>query len=492
MLIVSWVGSSSMRSLLRKVFAFGLSAKRVFFCVMLAATLHVATEIVDLYRGSSYARRVPVVTTTVFDDVDLSTERSTAAHVLTRILEADGVLNASSWGRAIARHAVSLEPGYLALCMAQLRRESNFLATDPETLITWAMPAFLQAFGFHLPFRTVGPLQIGSRRFQELVERRLGRSVEGERELIHLAHDLDVAVAASLDHLDRLVREYRPLRDLGGFANRRGRMGLQEPEGPHHPDLWNAEEREDRRVVALFQKMVSDLADEPLVLDGVFGERTRSVAAELAALDTSFDRQRYLQDLVYDATLLTSHERWWGPAFSRVRSAWESIYGPCEVDGITPRLAHDPWLAFVVADHNAGLGACRIAATQHMLNALFESGLAVDGIPGPRTVRACIDALPHVTFEVREREELARQLASPRDRRTALKRVRLELMRVYAYRLGEVPPEALVPDRHYGSTSQELKGIGRMSTRAYVIGSVRFFESYLVRVHAGMRGAGGN
>ena len=167
-----------------------------------------------------------------------------------------------------------------------------------------------------------------------------------------------------------------------------------------------------------------------------------------------------------------------------LRGLWESRFGRggAGTGAVAPTLTHDPQVAFILADFNAGFAACRIAAPQVALNAVDGAGLAVDGKMGPKTREAMFTFFEGHVRRERDRKELRQLVEEGRKRLWVIKhtgRLARDIIRRTEHR---DLPQALVPDLSYESTSQTLKGIGRTSVARYAAASARFFEGYYRRL----------
>lgn len=373
---------------------------------------------------------------------------------LARVLAEDGVPEPARWAAAIVRASPSEDLGYLALVTAQIRRESRFLAPDLEWLYQQLVPDLVHELGIGDPVRTIGPMQVQRWRLQDHFEQAFGRRLD-RHTVGELAVDVEAGVAACVAVLDRLVVGYVPDRRLTGWVQSAGPAGLTAAMPVLARD-WAGVLPAERAVEALRQKLLSDLAAQPLALDGVVGDRTRDLLAARP-------------DLADDTTL---------------RARWRERHGVEPPARLRPRLTHGPRVAFVLADFHAGAGASRVAALQALLNDLFACGLATDGKWGPQT-RAALPAL----FAAGVRDEAQRRdyealLASGRKTPWLREQALALARRLFRERHGVEPPDALVPDLWFDGTAQQLKGLGRISVEGYVAGSAAFFEDYLRRLMA--------
>lgn len=383
---------------------------------------------------------------------DLTAKQQPLVSALSRILDEDGVPEAERWATAIVRSAPTGDLGYLALVTAQIRRESHFLAPDLEWLYQGLVPDLVHELGVTDPIRTLGPMQVQSWRLADFFANARGEQLDAHS-VKALAADIETGVAACVAVLDRIVVEYAPDRRLRGWAYSVGEAGLN----PDHIVLardFTGTVAPERRSEALRQKLLSDLTASPLALDGLPGERTQALLLRHP-------------DLV---------------AVPELRARWRARFGRIAPAAIAPRIAHDPGLAFVLADFHSGPGSSRTAALQALLNDLFATQLACDGKWGPSTRAEVWHLLAHCVPEEPQRLEFVDLLASGhkmpwvRDQFLAMAR------QLWRERHGSEAPAALVPDLWFSGLAQDLKGLGRISVEGYVAGSVAFYEDYLRRL----------
>ena len=382
----------------------------------------------------------------------LTARQQPLVSALTRLLDDDGVPAAERWATAIVLASPTDDLGYLALVTAQIRRESHFLAPDLEWLYQGLVPDLVHELGVTDPIRTIGPMQVQSWRLADFFAK-----ARGERLSAHtvksLAADVETGVAACVAVLDRIVVEYAPDRRLRGWVHAAGAPGLQ-AHGPVLARDFQGLLPAGRHTEALRQKLLSDLTGEPLALDGVSGERTTALLARHPGL----------------GSLTELHRR------------WAERFGASAPATLVPRLAHDPTLAFVLADFHSGPGASRTAALQALLNDLFGTDLATDGKWGPRTRGEVWRLLARCVPDEAERLEYVELLTSGHKMPWLRDRLLAMAARQWRAAHGTEAPAALVPDLWFGGVTQELKGLGRISVEGYVAGSVAFYEDYLRRL----------
>jgi hypothetical protein len=408
---------------------------------------HLVDKAVQAIRAMPAARRPAAP-----DLAPLTASQQPLVSALTRVLDEDGVPQAERWASAIVRASPTDDLGYLALVTAQIRRESRFLAPDLEWLYQQLVPDLVHDLGVTDPLRTIGPMQVQRWRLQDYFEQAQGRRLDTHT-VKDMAVDIEAGVAACTAVLDRIVVDYFPDRRLRGWVHTPGPLGVM-PQPPTLARDWCGLLAPERPYEALRQKLLSDLTAEPLALDGVPGERTRQLLAARP-------------ELAGEAAL---------------RAAWRARYGSDAPPRITPRISHEPRLAFVLADFHSGVGACRVAALQALLIDLFGVELACDGKWGPRT-RAEVARLfglmvPHEERRLEFVELLTTGHKTPwlRDQALAMARI------LFRQRHGIEAPDALVPDLWFDSLPQTLKGLGRISVEGYVAGSTAFYEDYLRRL----------
>ena len=438
----------------------------------LYGTLHLAsTAYYGLRSGPSTAHPRP--------ETPLPAASQPVASALTRILAEDGVRDAERWAEAIVRASPTDDLGYVALVAAQIRRESHFLSSDLEWLFQRLVPDLVHEMGVPDPVNTVGPMQVQRWSLRGIFERTAGRELDFH-DVKELAYNLETGVAACVAHLDPIVTDYYPDRHLSGWKDSYGPVGLTPA---HHGVLgaeWAGTLAPERATRALFQKMLSDLTGSPLALDGLLGEHTREVAELLAARMEPARGADYVADLARDIESPAGFAS--SPTCTVVRTLWSEAFGTPPPSGIDPRIAHDPRLAFVCADFNAGRDSARIAALQALMNDLLGTGLTVDGKSGPLTRAAMTELFTrHVTDPERRADFL--DLLERGDKPRWVREKALDLARdLWRAKHGAEPPAALVPDLWHGGFAQELKGIGRINVEGYVTGSIAVYEDYYLRL----------
>ena len=395
-------------------------------------------------RGLRRAQRPPVPAR------PLTSAQQPLVSALCRILDEDGVPEPERWANAIVLASPTQDLGYLALVTAQIRRESKFLVPDLEWLFRQLVPELVHELGVPDPIHTIGPMQVQRWRLQQLFERARGERLDvGEVE--SMACDLETGVAACVAVLDRIVVDYLPDRRVRGWVDAVGPEGLLPAAVTTARDFQAASP--ERRRLALRQKLLSDLTATPLALDGIAGSDTEAL----------LQRSGYRDD-------------------ADLRSSWQVSFATVPPDGIAPRIAHQPQLAFALADFNAGPGSCRTAALQALLDDLLGSGLRCDGKLGPLTRAAMRQLFAEQVGDEARRQQLLDLLDHGHKPVWVREQALALAQELWRARHGQEPPAALVPDLWFGGTAQQLKGIGRISVEGYVAGSVAFFEDYLRRL----------
>lgn len=398
------------------------------------------------YAWRGFSRPAPFVAAAA-----LSSSQQRTVSALTRLLYEDGLAEPERWASAIVRSSPTDDLGYIALVTAQIRRESHFLAPDLEWIYKAVIPELAHELGLPDPIWTIGPMQVQRRTLEATFERSLGRPLE-PGELDQRAYDLESGVAACVAILDRIVVEYIPDRALRGWVHNVGAESLFTDVVTLASD-WNEELPEGRYRLALEQKMLSDLMGVPLALDGVDGPSTREVQSLFGAISQA--------DL---------------------RGEWERRFGGSAPTSIRPHLTHEPRVAFIIADFNAGPGACRVAALQSVLNDLLGTEMVRDGLNGPDTRAAVRLMFERSELDESRRDDFLALIDKGHKRRWVMQQALQIAHRSYRAKNETDAPKALVPDRSYDSTSQRVKGIDRTSVEVYTADSAAFFESYLRRL----------
>ena len=438
----------------------------VIGCALYGAA-HLASAAYDLVAGRPAAQAHQIARRRSW-----TPEEQRCISALTRLLDEEGVSQALRWAEAIVSASPSMDPAYLALVTAQIRRESRFLATDLEWLVDRVTPQLLHDLGMPETSTTIGPMQVQSWRLRTIFERSLGRTLD-DAQVKELARDVEAGVAACVAVLDPIVLDYAPARQLESATLLRGpRMAGADP--VRLASTWRSDRREERARIARIQRLASDLLARPLAVDGVMGERSREALALLAMRlpesERSSFREHRLPELIA-ATPDSQGER-------LLVAAWEKEFDAPAPRRVEPGIAHDPRVAFILADFNSGRGSCRVAALQALLADLYDSSLVLDGKFGARTAAALRRLFAEHVESPARRADFDRLLEQG-SKLTWIREQGLAIAaRVWEARNGRAAPRALVPDFWHGGFKQELKGIGRISVEGYVSGSVAFFEDY--------------
>ncbi len=400
----------------------------------------------------------------------LAPEQERVVSALARILSEDGVGEAGRWAQAIVRAAPTTDLGYVALVAAQIRRESHFLAADLEWLFRQLVPDLAHELGMPDPINTIGPMQVQRWTLGDVFTRALGRRVTAH-EVKGLAADVEVGVAACVAVLDAIVADHIPDRTPRGWATSSGPTGMEAPEERVLARDWLGALPAERPRLAVLQKLLSDLTRTPLALDGVIGEETRRAAHAVAARLDGEDRARLLVEPLDG-----------GWVSATVHSLWEHEHGVRAPRSITPRLAHDPRVAFVFADFNTGRGACRTAALQYLMRDVLAVDLAVDGKRGPKTEAAMRRLFAEFEPDARRRDDFLALVDLGHKRAWVSEQAFAIAAGLWRTRRGAEPPSRLIPDLWHDGMAQQIKGIGRVSVEGYVAGSTAVFEDYLARL----------
>lgn len=402
----------------------------------------------------------------------LRADQQRMAHALGELLREDGVAEARRWAEAIVAFAPAADAGTIALVTAQIRRESHFLERDLEWLFRRAVPDLLHDLGVPDPIRTIGPMQIAHGLLRELIRATDGVELE-DHELKVEAYTLETGVRYCALYLAGLMRQYLADGPPGGFIDHLG-----------EPPPTTADPIDGPTHLAAVQKMLSDLTGTPLVLDGQPGPRTLALAQQFAMTwDPAGALGPTLEDDLRRIATADPGDPSATALGAALTGAWRSRFGHRPPTSWPITYTHDPRLAFVFSDFNAGRGAARVAALQATLAALDGAPLAADGKPGPRTRSAMQCFVARLAdLPARQRADLIDLIATGRKPRFVLARVTSLARRAFQDRFGNAPAALRVPDLHHSGLAQSLKGIGRISVADYVAGSAFFFEQYYLRL----------
>lgn len=381
----------------------------------------------------------------------LTAEQQPLVSALARLLDEDGVAQPVRWATAIVKSSPTTDLGYIALVTAQIRRESHFLAPDLEWLYQRVVPELVHSLGVEDPIRTIGPMQVQRWRLHDHFEQVLGQDLD-KQNVRELSLGIETGVAACVAVLDEIVVDYVPDRRLFGWTFEPGPDGLRAETVVMATDFETIDA--DVREEALRQKLLSDLAGQPLALDGKRGPKTEA--------------------------LLAQHPEW--RETTSLRAAWQERFASEAPEAIPPRITHDPRLAFVLADFNSGASASRLAALQALANKLLDTAIACDGKWGPVTKTHVEQLLPVVVADEDQRTDFAALLASGSKPHWLRRRLLALSRQAYRNRTGRHAPDALVPNLWFDSPAQRLKGLGKISVAGYVAGSAAFYEDYLNRL----------
>ncbi|MFT7617116.1 MAG: hypothetical protein ACI97A_000750 [Planctomycetota bacterium] len=399
---------------------------------------------------------------------------------IAEVLSEDKIPEAELWAAAIGRHIPTDDVGYASLVMAQIRRESHFNAPDLEWLYDHVVPDLLHDSGLvRNQVNTVGPMQINRNQLLRLM-RKNGEDIdypEGPA-FSKLVTEIDTGVRYAVQYLDKIVLDYIPARQIGGWSDFVGHRGYGLEGEVNQPIPSDMAEFRDRERIASYQKMVSDLAGSPLVLDGVIGDNTYRVSKQLALNWPKMKRQEMLAALAFG----DDQRRMSDTCFDLVAQRWQSVFGSEVRRVLYPRISHDPRLVFILADFNAGVGSCRIAALQQMLNVLHQANLDVDGKYGPNTLAAIRSYVTDAQIAATQKRGFLRLIESQSKLNWVRAAVTKRLQQEWQDRFGMQPPLELCPEIWTEHFNQQKRRIQRLSTWDYVSASTRFFENYHLRL----------
>lgn len=381
----------------------------------------------------------------------LSSEQQPLVSALARLLDEDGVQRPVRWATAIVKSSPTTDLGYLALVTAQIRRESRFLAPDLEWLYQRVVPDLVHSLGVEDPIRTIGPMQVQRWRLHDHFEQVLGTELN-QRNVRELSLGIETGVAACVAVLDDIVLEYVPDRRLFGWTFEPGPDGLRTEAQVLATDF--AAPTAAVREEALRQKLLSDLTGQPLALDGKRGPKTTAV--------------------------LERHPEW--RELDDLQAAWQERFAQAPPPAIPPRITHDPRLALVLADFHSGNGSSRLTALQALANHLLTASMRCDGKWGPITKAHLEQLVVVLVADPDKRADFKALLASGNKRRWLQRRLLTLARQRYLEQTGKHAPDALVPNLWFDSTTQRIKGLGKISVAGYVAGSASFYEDYLHRL----------
>ena len=479
---------SRIRNVLRCVIVWIRWPWRIVYLACILYTLSHLADVLYYWSGTSFTTRMAHGESALKQILDLPPNRLRLAAVISDILHEDGIVEAKIWSLAIARHVPTDEPGYVALVMAQIRRESRFNAPDLEWLYDHLVPDLLHDKDIvKNRVNTVGPMQINRNQLLALMHKRNENKTvtiaEGPA-FTKLVSDIDLGVKYAVIYLDEIVLDYIPNRKLYGWYDYIGHQGMFLKNEVNQPPTSDRELFHLYETVAAYQKMLSDLSHKPLALDGMLGNRTLQSARSFAMRLPSEDRKRMLEALSDEYSGIEDVETMLkDDSFRLVCKYWQQVYGRTPSFAIYPRISHDPRLIFILADFNIGKSSCRIAVMQQMLNVLYKKELQVDGKYKSMTLASIRDYILKSSIA----EDRRNDFLSLIDQKRKLGWVRSEVTAMLSYEwqelTGEKAPNALCPQLYTKYINQQKKAIERISTREYVSGSVWFFENYYVRLH---------
>ncbi len=400
-----------------------------------------------------------------------------AYNAITQILIEDRIPDAKGWAHAIVQYSPTSDPGYLALVIAQIRRESHFNAPDLEWLFDKIVPESVHNMGLPDPVSTIGPMQIKKGHLQNITNQ------PDQGQLKKDSCDIDRGVQAAVLFLDNIIKDYYPSRQIKGWASLRGRRGYTVTDQINYLHSWDEKEFVDRQHKASFQKMLSDLTESPLVLDGVTGDKTIKVCRKFSTILPPDDQRKFTESLEHELTILKAADFLESFSYQTVKAEWESVFGLSR-DMIFPRLSHDPKLVFIFADYNVRKYASRLAAIQYMIAELLEIELKTDGIYGPETRAALNKFVGTLDMKPEVKKDFIKLIEKPGTKRTWLiSRIQYHASKQWTNKHHSNPPFAIIPNINTHRITQKIKRLPRMHVKDYVIGSCTFFEDYYARLN---------
>ena len=400
-----------------------------------------------------------------------------AYEAISNILQEDRIPKAEQWAKAIIQHSPTSDIGYLALIMAQIRRESRFNAPDLEWLFDRVVPESTHEMGLEDPISTIGPMQIKKSHLEIITEQ------PDQTKLKNEASEIDRGVQIAVVFLDEIVNHYYPSRQIKGWASLQGQKGYTVTDQANQIISLPDNEFDDLQYKASFQKMLSDLTQTPQVLDGVAGPKTLKACRKFSTILAPDEQRTFIESLQYELITLNGNSNFIDSyTFKTVKREWETIFGTSR-DKLFPRLSNDPKLVFVFADFNVRKYSCRLAALQHMLAKLLELELTTDGIYGPETKSVLTKSLEILDLKENEYDDFIKLIENPGSKRLWLiLRMHHLIGNKWIEKYKYDPPFALLPEVYTHRVSQKIKGIPRMSVKDYVIGSTAFYEDYYARL----------
>lgn len=410
------------------------------------------------------------------DPEDWTHSQATAYTDVFLLLEADGIDRADEWARAIVEYTPTLDRGYLALLLAQIRRESHFNAPDIEWLFDRVVPEALHDFGVEDPVSTIGPMQIKQHHLRRVT------GIEDRAELKRSMSDIQQGVFAAVCYIDLLITDYYPDRDLRGWATMTGRIGFSVIDQQNYAPNWDEQEMQERMYFAAIQKMLSDLTGDPLVLDGDIGSKTHEAARRFSSMLPPDEQAAFNDAFRYKLTTPAGTELADSVPYQVIKDEWTAIYGQGQ-DRIFPRIAHDPRICFIFADFNVGRHASRLAALQWMAGQLTGRATTADGLYGQESKTTLLELIQLLDLSDEKRAEWQELIPNPEGKRDWVVLKLHELTSSHWERKHETPaPMALIPSISTHRFSHDVKGIGPMTVRQYVVGSTTFYEDYYARL----------
>ena len=115
--------------------------------LVVTSLAYTLSHAIDFVYYSAFTRAETTVRISSDSLESLGRERATLLAAVAAVLRDDGVPEADRWAQAIVRHSPSSEVTYIALVVAQIRRESNFHARDLEWLYDGVVPDVAHELG---------------------------------------------------------------------------------------------------------------------------------------------------------------------------------------------------------------------------------------------------------------------------------------------------------------------------------------------------------
>jgi hypothetical protein len=416
----------------------------------------------------------------------LPDEKNKLAKVVLQILKEDKIPQAEIWALAIAKYTPSDNLGYIALVLAQIRRESHFNTFDLEWLYDRIVPDVLHEMGFvtnHI--NTIGPMQINRNQLLKLLQQSNEKvKLPSGPNFYKLTSSIEYGVKYSIYYLDQIVVKYIKDRKIYGSLDYPGQMGLALDNELNQVPIKDKKIFQLRQATAAYQKMLSDLLGSPLSLDGYPGKKTVK-ASNRYILQFFPNQQELLIESINQFSNIKSAKVFQENfCFQTIAQRWADVYGSIPKLSIYPRISYDPRLVYIMTDFNIGNNTCKVAAMQYQLQILLnDPNLVADGKLGTKTMTAMSTFIQKRKMNEKRKGQFLELIKTKKKGLWLRQQVQQMIIKDWKQKFAVLPATALSPNIHNKYYNQQKQSLKTISTIDYISTSVQFFENYYLRIN---------